>query len=134
MRQNKDNPLTKAPIDKDGFLLPSDQPPVYLVTETEDGDELFIMSTNIPSMAHLSAQEESLGESDFFAASKNPVLRSCRIVNGNTHRTLYRYKAGEGLQEDWEENNPERARRRSEHISSKDYVPFPGKKLIKHNP
>lgn len=131
--QKSNNPLTTTPTDKDGFILPSDETPVYLVIETEDGDELFAMSTNIPSMAHLSAQCTSLGESDLFAASTNPELESCRIINGDTHKALCRYKAGEGLQEDWKENDPERVQLRSEHISSETYMPFPGKKLIGHS-
>jgi hypothetical protein len=127
------SPLTKPPTDADGNLLPEDGPPVYIVIEGENGDETFVMSTNIRSTAHLSAQGTSLGESDLFAARKDPILESCRIVDGNTHKALYRYKAGEGLQEGWEETDPDLARCRAEHISSETYFPFPGKKKIKHS-
>lgn len=127
------SPLTKPRTDENGNLLPEDGPPVYLVIEKKNGDETFVMSTNIRSMAHLSAQETSLGESDIFAARKNPVLQNCRIVNGNTHKALYRYKAGEGLQEGWEETDSELAHCRAEYISSETYLPFPGKGEIKHS-
>jgi hypothetical protein len=118
-------PSTKPRTDKDGNLIADDGPPLYLVIEIEDGDEQFVMSTNMSAMAHMSANS--------FALERGDDCKSCRIINGDTHKALYRYAAGEGLQEGWEETNLDLADCRSQHVSSETHSPLPGKRIIRHS-
>lgn len=96
-------PTTKPQVDADGRIWADKGPNHYLLHILENGDEWLQLETNAAWQVNKTAERRSLSDLD---------PEDGLVVRADTHEAIYYYKAGEGFQEGWAENDPEKAARR----------------------
>lgn len=98
-------PRTKPITDEDGRVYADEGPSYYLIHILENGDEWRQLTSNASWHINDAAERRSL--SDY-------KPEDGYVVRADTHEAVYYYKAKEGYQEGWVENNPKQVQRRKE--------------------
>lgn len=96
-------PPTEPQVDADGRIWADEGPSHYILHPLPDGSEWRQFESNAAWQVNETAERRSLRDLD---------PRDGLVVRSDTHEAIHYYKAGEGYQEGWVENDPEKAARR----------------------
>jgi hypothetical protein len=111
-------PSTNPIVDQDGRIIAEGNSVYYLAHTLENGDEWCQLRSN--ALWHIcdAAERRSIRDCD---------PKDGLVVRADRHEAIFYYKAGEGLQEGWKEDDPAKvARRQAAYESGERIVRYSG--------